>query len=47
MKKHIGLLLVILSSFMSTAIFAQGGQIAITGTVKDRQVCQLSVQMFR
>lgn len=35
MKKHIGLLLVILSSFMSTAIFAQGGQIAITGTVKD------------
>lgn len=35
MKKHIGLLLVILSSFMSTAVFAQGGQIAITGTVKD------------
>lgn len=35
MNKHIRLLLVIMMSFMSFAAFAQGQQIAITGTVKD------------
>lgn len=35
MNKHIRLLLVIMMSFMGFAAFAQGQQIAITGTVKD------------